>query len=161
NFGQSVIISVAGSDVAGHHPFAPTQTTEPEKASPQASLVYSYGQPPFDLSMGASRTVTPRGGFNPGPYKPTVLQRTNDLDSTIGYGLPRPFDGQTFSAGYSFARIGRQLDFPVEKLDPYETPAIPQGGLVGVLRLGWSYNNTQRYLWSVGPENGLAASLAF
>lgn len=161
NFGQAVIISVSGSDVAGHHSFALSQTTELEKPSPQASLLYTYGRLPFDVSMSASRSVTPRGGFALGSYKPVFLQETMSLDSTIGYGLPRPFDGQTFSAGYSFARIGRKLDFPVERLDPYETPSIPQGGLVGVLRLGWSYNNTQRYLYSVGPENGIAASLAF
>jgi hypothetical protein len=158
NFGQALIIAIAGSDIAGHHGFALSHTTEIEKPEPQGSITYAYTRLPFDVTMSAYRSISPRGGLALGAYRPTWIQETTGVDTGIAYNMPRSFDGQSFALGYSFARTAGRIEYPIDKLDPYETPTFPLRGFVGILRLGWSYNNSQRYLWSVGPEKGFAVN---
>jgi hypothetical protein len=162
NFGQSAIVSVAASDIAGHHGIAASITSEFERPELQGSIAYGYGRLPVDLSVSAYRAIAPRAGLALGDaYKPTWIQETVGFSSGATYAMPRPFDAQSFAISYSAARVAGELPTPADKLDPYETPVFPLRGMVGILHLGWAYSNAEGYLWSVGPERGLSLSANF
>jgi len=164
-FGQESIISTEGGDVAGHHAFAASLTTEFERPYLQFALNYTYGRLPVDLGVSLSRTITPRGGYQLGPnYKPTWIQEALSLVTGVTYGLPNytGFDGQSFALNYAVTRIAGDLPTPEDKLNPYDTPVIPGGrGVMATLHLGWGYSNAQRFLYSIGPEKGFSLSANF
>ena len=164
NFGEAITTSMGGSDIAGHHAFGASITTEVEKPELQFDVTYIYGRLPFDVTTRVFRSITPRGGYSLGQnYKPVWVQETAGVETGIDYSLPTAFDGQQVSLSYTAARLAGDIPFPVSKLDPYETPTIPQRGFLGALHLGWGYSNAQRYLWSVGAEKGfsLTANIDF
>ena len=159
NFGQAISTSVAGNDIAGLHAFGVTLTTEVEKPELQFDATYVYGGLPFDVTTRVFRSITPRGGYSLGEnYKPIWVQETAGVETGLDYAMPTAFDGQQFSLTYTAARLAGDIPIPVSKLDPYETPTIPQRGFLGALHLGWGYSNAQRFLWSVGPEKGFSLS---
>jgi hypothetical protein len=157
NFGQASIVTTNGGDIAGLHAFAASITTEWERPEFQGDLQYVYSRLPVDLTAHLYRNIQPRGGYQLGPdYRPTWIEETVGLDTGIGYTMPRAFDSQSFALNYSAARIAGELPIPADKLDPYETPAVPTRGLLTSVHLGWSYSNAQGYLWSVGAERGFS-----
>ncbi len=161
NFGQSVIVSASGTDIAGLHSVAASTTTEVEKPELQGSLSYVYSRLPFDFSASVFRTIAPRGGYSIGQYKPQVVQEVAGFASSVSFAHPRAYDSNIYVITHSIARTGAEYPMPVDKLDPYETPNIPPRGLASTLHLGYGYSNSERYLWSVGPERGFAAYFAF
>ena len=155
NFGQASILSTAGGDISGHHSYAASITTEFERPEFQGNLQYVYGRLPFDVTASVYRSIGPRSDFQLGNnFHPTWIEEAVGASTGISYALPRAFDAQSFSLSYSVTRIAGELPFPADKLDPYETPSIPQRGMLASLHLGWQYSNAQRFLWSVGPEKG-------
>ncbi len=160
-FGQAVTVTAVGSDITGLHSVAATSVTEIEKPELQGTVSYTYGGLPVDFSASVFRSISPRGGYALGAYKPTVVQETAGFASTLSYALPRPFDSRTFVVSHSVARVGAELPVPIDKVDPYETPTLPSRGLASTLHFGFSFANAERYLWSVGAERGFAFSLAF
>ncbi|HWL88952.1 MAG TPA: hypothetical protein VNO21_24275 [Polyangiaceae bacterium] len=165
NFGQAIIVSTEGADMAGLHSFAASMTTEVERPIPQFSLVYTYGGLPVDLTMGASRTITPQGGYQLGPnYKPNWIQEAATFYSAITYNLPNEsgLDGQSFALSYAVTRLSGDLPTPADRLDPYDTPVIPGGrGMLTSLHLGWGYSNAQGFLYSIGAEKGFSLGANF
>lgn len=161
NFGQSVIVNVAASDISGRHSVALSSVTELEKPVVQGSLSYVYGGLNFDYSASAFRTIAPRGGYQIGQYRPTIIQETAGLANTIVYSTPSPYDNRSYVLTHSVSRVGAEFPMPIDKLDPYETPVFPQRGLSSAIHLGYAFTNAERYLWSVGPERGFAFSAAF
>ncbi len=159
NFGQAIIVTAAGEDLAGHHAVSASLTTEVERPELQPDLQYAYGRLPVDLTLHLYRTLTPRGGYQLGQnYAPDWVQESAGVETGVSYALPRAFDSQSFALTYSFARIAGTLPAPIDKLDPYESPGIPARGALGFVHLGWGYSNAESYLWSVGAERGLALS---
>lgn len=161
NFGQASIVTVAGTDIAGLHSFIGSITTEWERPELQADVSYAYGRLPFDVSVHAYRRISPGGGFQLGPFKPSYIEEVAGAETGISYSMPRAFDGQSFALTYSAQRIGANLPFASDHLNPYDTPALPTRGFLTSINLGWSYSNAQRYLWSVGPEKGFSVSANF
>lgn len=161
NFGQAIILSASASDIVGLHTITATTTTEVDKPELQGALSYVYSRLPFDMGLSAFRTITPRGGYQIGPYQPPVVQETAGLASTIVLGKPRTYDASSYTITHSLARVGAEYPMPADKLDPQETPSIPPRGLTSTLHLGYAFTNAERYLWSVGPERGYQLSLAF
>ena len=162
NYGNAAILSTGGGDIAGRHGFAASVTTEFEKPELQADVSYVYARLPFDVSVRGYRRIEPRGGLQLGEgYKPTWTAEVTGFETGLAYAMPRAFDGQSFALTYSVSRIAGQLNVPVEKLDPYETPVYPGRGILGALHLGWSYSNAQRFLWSIGPEKGFSVGADF
>src|SRR5262249_29300447 len=151
NFGQAAILSVSGSDIAGHHGIVASTTTEFEKPELQGSLTYTYGRLPVDLQLSLYRAIAPRQGLSLGAYKPTWVQETVGASSGLLYAIPRAFDTQSFALSYNFGRYAGEFPVPADKLDPYETPSFPTRGVVGFLHLGYGYSNAESFLWSVGP----------
>ncbi|WP_394844426.1 hypothetical protein LZC95_46150 [Pendulispora brunnea] len=165
NFGQAVIVTADGTDIAGHHAFAASMTTEVERPYLQFGLGYTYARLPVDLNFNVSRSIAPRGGYQLGQnYKPIWIQEALSFSTGISYNLPNSsgFDGQSFALNYGVTRLGGELPMPADKLDPYETPVIPNDRfMLATLHLGWGYSNAQRFLYSVGAEKGFSLGANF
>ena len=163
NWGQAVIIQATATDITGFHSAQATTTTEIEKPELQGSIGYLYGRLPFDFGISAFRNIAPRGGFKLGEaYKPVLVQETAGLSTSVSYYKPTAYDTNSFVFSHVVSRVAWDLPIPIEKLDPYETPGYPGGrGLLSAIHLAWSYNNSERYLWSVGPERGWSATINF
>jgi hypothetical protein len=160
SFGQSVIVSALGADVTGLHSVAATTVVEVEKPEIQGSLGYSYSALPFDASFTLFRSITPRGGYGLGAYRPTIVQETAGVATTAVYADPGPFDSRSYVFSHVVSRVGANFPMPRDRLDPYETPSFPARGLTSSIHLAYSFSNAERYLWSVGPERGYSYSVA-
>jgi hypothetical protein len=154
NFGQASIVTAAGSDIAGHHAFEASITTEWEHPDLQANISYSYARLPFDVGVSAYRQITPQADFRLGDNTVQWIKETTGISTGVTYSMPRAFDSQSFRLSYSVARVAGALPFPASQLNPYDIPSVPTRGMLGSLHLGWSYSNAQGYLWSVGNERG-------
>ena len=153
-FGQSSIVSVAGSDIAGIHAIAASLVTEWHHPALEGNVSYAYGRLPVDLGVSAFRTLSPRANYKFGSTPVTWIQDTSGASTALGYSMPRAFDSQSFSLSYSFARVAGTLPVPLSALNPYDTPSLPGRSTLGTMHLGWSYSNAQGYLWGVGNEQG-------
>ena len=160
NFGQAAIVSMAGADIAGIHAFAASMSIELERPEVQADIQYVYGRLPFDVTAHVFRSIAPRGDFALGPNRPMWTEEAVGAETGVSYSMPTAYDAQSFALSYGVTRIGGELPFPASELNPYDTPSIPQRGVLASLHLGWSYSNAQSFLWSVGPEKGFAANAA-
>jgi hypothetical protein len=161
SFGQAIIVTADGSDLTGLHSVAMQSIVEVENPEPQGSIAYTYGAMPFDFSVSAFRSIAPRGDYQLGQYKPTYVQETAGFASTVAFTQSRAYDTRTYVISSSVARIAADLPMPIDRIDPAETPAFPTRGLASTIHLGYSFSNSERYLWSVGPERGYSMSLAF
>lgn len=161
SFGRVVIMTASQADLTNFHNVTLTSVTELEKPELQGSLSYAYARLPFDVSASVFRSITPRGGFALGAYRPTVVQETTGFATALVYNQLRAADTRSLVVTHSIARTGAELPTPIDKLDPYETPSYPSRGFVSTLHLGYSYTNAERYLWSVGAERGFSLGLSF
>lgn len=161
SFGQAMIVNVAQSDLTGFHTVSLSQTMEFEKPALQGTLGYLYGRLPFNAGVAAFRSLTPRGGYSFGNYKPPVVQEAVGFTSSISYDQPGAYDTRSYYFGHSISRIGAEIPVPVDKLDPYETPTLPPRGVASTLTFGYSYSNAERYLWGLGAERGMSLALTF
>jgi hypothetical protein len=157
NFGEASIVTASGSDIAGIHSITIQETTEWQHPVVEGSITYSYGRLPVDMSASVFRQISPATNYQLGSNTVPWIQETVGATTALGYSMPRAFDSQSFNMSYSFARVGGQLPLPAADLSPYNTPNIPARSTLGTLHLGWSYSNSEGYLWSVGPENGFSA----
>jgi hypothetical protein len=158
-FGYQAAVSASGSDIAGLHNVALTITSTFQNATLQPDFQYSYTGFPVDLSFHVYRSLAPGNGYTlNGNTQIPFLQETVGFETGASYSLLGPFDSQSFSATYSFQRVGANLYVPPSQLDPYGIPSFPSRGVVGVAHFGWSYSNGESYLWSVAQEYGFSAS---
>jgi WD40-like Beta Propeller Repeat len=156
NFGEASIVTASATDIAGLHTIAISETTEWEHPDLEGSITYDYGRLPVDMSASVFRQITPATNYSLGSNSITWIQETVGATTALGYSMPRAFDSQSFNLSYSFARTGGQLPLPAADLNPYNTPSIPSRSTLGAIHLGWSYSNSEGYLWSVGAENGIS-----
>jgi hypothetical protein len=161
NFGYAAILTIVGGDVAGHHAFGATFTTEVDHPELETNIQYTYGRLPFDVSASLYRQITPQTNYNLGPNNIQWIQEEVGVSTGIGYSMPRPFDSQSFSASYSVARVAGELPLPSSQLNPYDLPGVPTRGTLGAIHLGWGYSNAESYLWSVGAEHGFSVGAGF
>ncbi len=160
NFGQASSLSVAGSDIAGWHSFSATQVTEWERPDLEGNISYTYSRLPFDVSASVFRTLAPGSNLSIGGNTQEWVQQATGVSTGISYGMPRAFDGQSVSLSYSISSVSGAVPLPSTALNPWDIPSLPSRGMLGAVRMGWSYSNTEGYLWSVGNERGFAANLA-
>lgn len=158
-FGQAVTVTTLGGDVVGRHFFSAALTASFNRGVTGTDLFYVYRAMPFDTRMRLFRFVGLRGGFRFADKTPLWAEEALGIESGITAPLSRSFASQSLALSYAFARF-RPLDgFPTDVIDPYSRVAVfPQTGWLGTIRLGWSWSNVQRFLWSVGPEKGFAVS---
>jgi Omp85 superfamily domain/WD40-like Beta Propeller Repeat len=164
SFGRVLNLSVVGTDIAGLHTIAATSTTELEKPELQGALSYTYGRLPFDVGVSLFRSITPRGGYALGKsYAPTIVQENTGFSSSIAYTRPGAgaVDTSSYVLSHSIGRVGAELPFPRERLDPFETPQIPPRGLQSSVHLGYAFTNAERYTFGVGPERGFSLNTGF
>lgn len=156
NFGELATISAGATDLVGYHSVAVTFADELSHPSAQGSISYTYGRLPVDLNFSVSRSIAPAGGLALGSATPTWIREQINGTTGLSYSLLHPFDSQSFSLNYNYARIGGNFNVPVADINPYETPTYPGRGTVGYVSLGYSYSNAEGYLWSIGPERGFS-----
>ncbi len=156
NFGQLATISAGASDLIGYHSVSVTYADELSHPTAQGSIGYTYGGLPVNLNFSASRSISPAGGLALGSTTPSWIREQISGTAGLGYSLLHPFDSQSFSVNYNYARIGGNFNVPISDLNPYDTPTYPTRGTVGYVSLGYSYSNAESYLWSIGPERGFS-----
>jgi len=161
SFGTAVSTTISQSDITGFHTVIAGMTVELEKPELQGSAAYVYSRLPFDVGVSVYRSIAPRGGYQLGAYRPTVIQETAGLSTSISYTQPTPYDSRSYVLSHSVSRVGAEFPMPTEKLDPYETPIIPPRGLASTVHLGYSYTNAERYLYGVAAERGFTLGLGF
>jgi hypothetical protein len=154
-FGTASIVSASGSDIAGLHAINLSLVTEWSRPDLQGSVSYGYGRLPFDVGLSLFRQIVP-GTYPLGGGSAQWVQETVGGTTNIAYSIPGAFDSNSFALSYSVARIGGQVEPPLDRLNPYDTPSFPTRGMLGALHLGWSYSNAQSFLWSVGGESGFS-----
>jgi hypothetical protein len=161
SFGEESIVTATAGDIAGWHGFTAQITTEWARPELQGSLSYYYGRLPFDVGMSVFRQVAPAGGYALGNNVIPWVEEMVGASSSISFGLPRAFDGQSFNISYTFARYAGELPLPANLLNPYDIPTVPSRGMLGTMHFGWGYSNATGFLYSVGNEKGfsLGASL--
>ena len=160
DFGYAATVSATGSDIAARHTLSFSLTTEAKNPSLQPNLSYTFSGLPVNLSFSAYRTISPGSNYTlNGQNQISFVQEQTGIETGASYSLPRPFDSQSFSMTYTFERSAANLPVPVSQLDPYGISNTPVLGYVGALHLGWSYSNTEQYLWSVSPERGFSAGV--
>jgi hypothetical protein len=159
-FGQTLTLSAGGQDIAGFHGLLANVAIS-EEAEPQFSLTYSYNRLPFDLSLSLFRSVNPAQQARINDEQPRYPEEFFGLFSTISAYYPRAFDWFSFSASYAATTYDARL--PLRRdLNPQSQVTVlpPYQGLLSALRLGFSYSNQERYLYSVGPARGTALSVS-
>lgn len=161
SFGRVFIVSAAQSDIAALNTVAANVVVEQEKPELQGSLAYSYSRLPFDMGVSIFRSIAPRGGYALGQYRPVIVQEVTGFASTLAYTQNGTSDSRSYIISHSVARTAADLPVPVDKLDPYETPALPPRGIASSLHLAYSYSNAERYLYGVGAERGFSLGLNF
>jgi hypothetical protein len=159
NFGQALIETVSGGDIAGHHSFTASLTTELSHPELEGSIAYSYGRLPFDVGLSVSRQIAPQTNYQLGPNTIPYVQETTYASTSVSYTRPTAFDVNSFNLSYSIGRSGGSLPLPAGQLNPYDTPNRPTFGTIGTLHVGWGYSNAASYLWSIGNESGVEVGL--
>ncbi len=159
-FGQAVTVTTRGSDVVGMHFFAASLTASFERGISGTDFTYLFRNMPWDTRARLFRYVAPRGGYRFSDRTPLWVEEAIGLESGISVPLNRSFAGQSVALSYAFSRFSALDGFPMDVFDPdTRVPVFPQTGYLGTIRLGWSWSNVQRFLWSVGPEKGFALSV--
>ncbi|HVJ92365.1 MAG TPA: BamA/TamA family outer membrane protein [Labilithrix sp.] len=161
SFGQAVIVNAIGGDITGLHSVAATSVVELEKPEFQGSIGYTYAGLPVDFSASVFRSITPRGGYALGQYKPPAIQESTGVVTALAYARPKGYDTRSYYVSHTLSRVGLDLPMPTDKLDPYETPLIPRGGLASSIHFGYGFTNAESYLWTIGPERGFSLNLGF
>ncbi len=158
-FGEALTVTTTGGDVVGQHYFSAAITASFERGISGTDLFYVYRNMPFDTRMRAFRYIAPRGGFRFADKTPLWVEQSMGLESGINVPLSRSFSSQSLAFSYAFSQFRALEGFPTDAADPYtRVPVFPQTGYLGTIRMGWSWSNVQRFLWSVGPEKGFALS---
>ena len=158
NYGQAYSVSTDGSDIAGLHSFTASIVTETEHPDLQFNLAYGYHRLPFDVSLGAFRSVSPGTDYTLGGNNVPYARETLGFNTGISYTISTAFDVMPFNITYGIARIGGNLPAPTADVNPYDTTTLPSRPLFGGLHVGWGYSNAESYLWSVGGEKGISLS---
>jgi WD40 repeat protein len=160
NFGEASILTVSGGDIAGLHSFTANLTTEWERPEIEGSIGYTYSRLPFDVGLSVARQITPQTNYQLGTKTIPWVQETTYASSAISYSIPSAFDVHSFDLSYTIGRSAGTLPLPSGSLNPYDTPHRPTLGTIGTVHLGWGYSNAVSYLWSVGNESGMDASVS-
>jgi hypothetical protein len=157
SFGNVGIVSVVGGDVAGRHGIALNVYSEFSRPQLQGSLAYTYAALPFDVTISAYRNIAPTRDFRFGQNEGALFaQESVGVDTSVGFNKGGMFSSQSFSLGYSVARIATDVNFAPKNLNPYDTPSRGTQGFSGFLHGNYRFSNAERYLHSISAERGLS-----
>ncbi|APR99292.1 PD40 domain-containing protein [Pajaroellobacter abortibovis] len=161
NFGQSVTLSIAANDIASIHTIRSQFRIEWNKPELQGNFSYIYARLPFDVGIRAFRRIAPAGWKKAAQNsEPNAIRETIGFNSFITIPMPGAYDHSSFNLSYNTLRIGYEpTSITASKGDPYAMRFHATSQLVSQMHVGWSYSNTQRFLWSVTPEKGLTAKI--
>lgn len=154
DYGQAYAASAHLEDIAGMHAADVSMAVQSDLGRPDVWVNYAYGRLPMHLTMGLSHSNTASRNVGYNDRSNTVPRSNWGVSSQLAWSRSRSFFTENFSLSYGWARSDSDVVAKPAALDPEVLPALPGVSNSGVLRLGYSYSNTQSYLGSVGPERG-------
>lgn len=159
-YGQSFGLQFSTSDLAGLHSLAMGLTLNSGRADATGFFArYTYGRLWNTLYVDFSRSLYPRGGLIVNGQNRSYDEES--LATTIGSDLPVLRDAArsatlSFSYGVTFWR-DRTPQGPAGPDDI--SLKLPEVGRYAALSTTFTYNDSRRYIFSVGPEAGRYLSL--
>jgi WD40-like Beta Propeller Repeat/Omp85 superfamily domain len=159
-FGQQLLITTSGADIAGIHGIAAAISVplEDKRADPSISLDYGYGRQPFGFQLSAFRSATPRNDYEYSERRPPIVEHLTGVATGLSLGSPGDNESQHLALSYTVAEFAQRL--PLGLPDPYAPlPREPHRGLLGLLHLGLSYSSLESSTYGIGAERGFAFSV--
>lgn len=150
-------LTTDGADIAGLHRVGLRVTADPAAPSPDFALSYSYSRLPVDFGVRLFHSVSPRGGYRIGDEDVTYNERATGVSAGITLPINDEFSRQSLGLSYSLAAYSG--DFPVGNgvADPWATVTQrPPEGTIGIVHLGYYFNNVEEGLRNPGPARGFA-----
>jgi hypothetical protein len=160
NFGSELTLSTSGADAVGLHSYRVSATIRSNDWVPQGNVTYTYHRLPFRFDLRAFVYAASREGGLYGDADQIFIERTSGATSAISMDFPGVFEGQTLSLSYTASIIDGEV--PIDpNVDPYALiPSIPNHGLAGIVRLGYSFSNTIRPSLAISDEHGIKLKIA-
>jgi hypothetical protein len=162
SFGDQLLITTDGQDIAGLHAFSASVAVplEDYRTDPQLTLSYTYSGLPYYLQLSGFHSTTPRFDYRYSDTKPPIVEALTGVSSGIGIGSNSDFDSQFVSLSYTVAEFSHEL--PLTSPDPYALlPLEPHSGMLGLLHLGYSYTNSESTGYSISSERGFSFNIGF
>jgi hypothetical protein len=158
--GTRFIATVNGGDIVGLHSLSASAVFDSNNSQPDLYGSYAYLGFKETIFAGISRTTDPNTQFQYG----NSIQNVRRVRTSASTGVQIPLSGEFFSQslfiGYAASHLNAQLPTGTAA-DPYaQVPVEPFRGFLSSVRLGYYFSNTEQYLYSVGAERGLSASLS-
>ena len=159
-YGQSFGLQFSTSDLAGIHSLAMGLTINSGRADATGFFAhYTYGQLWNSLYVDVARSLYPRGGLVVNGKNTSYDEES--LSVAVGTDLPILRDAArsaTLSASYGLTWWRNQT--PTGPSDPADISLkLPEVGRYAPLSVTFTYNDSRRYVFSVGPEAGRYLSL--
>jgi outer membrane protein assembly factor BamA len=165
NFGDNALtVTVATSDIVGHHSFAGSITADPAIATPMFTFDYVYGRLPVDMGLRLANRVTPRTDFRFNDQELTYRENSYSVQTSLSYAHPQEFGVQRFSLSHNLAVLDAELPFDTAgRLDPWAQPTVePLRGLISFVHLGYSFSNAETSIDTAGGAvRGYSLNLGF
>lgn len=154
--GSAITFTTQAADIAGLHALNATITIEPKGPEPSINLDYTYNRLPVDFETHFFHYVVPRGGYRPAGTEIKYDEYTNGVSTGVTYRHQEAFATHNLNLNYSVAHF--RGDLPVAStLDPYNpVVADPPRGVINVLHAGYSFNNIEGNIESIGGVRGFA-----
>jgi hypothetical protein len=160
-YGQSFGLQFSTSDLAGLHSLSMGLTLNSGRADATGFFArYTYARLWMPLYLDFSRSLYPRGGIMVNGQNKSYDEES--LTTSVGTDLPVLRDvirSATLSLSYGLTWWRNKS--PQGPAGPDDiSPTQPEVGRYAALAASFVYNDSRRYLFSVGPEAGRYLSLA-
>ncbi len=160
NFGYDISVSTTGADVVGLHSYRLAARVHTNDYIPEGNATYTYHRLPFRFDLRAFAYADNRTGGLYGNQDQIFIERTSGATSAISMNFPGVFENQTLSLSYTASIVDG--DVPIDpNVEPYALiPSIPNHGLAGIVRLGYSFSNTIRPALAISDEYGIKLNVS-
>jgi hypothetical protein len=160
--GEGILIGgeIAASDPLGHHAYTASLTYGLESERTFWGLAYSYGELPFDLGLFLRRSVRTASGrlLAESRFVP-FDEESIAAGATMRFPFRDERSGHSFSLGYAFRDV-QLLEQPEITHGPSDVqPTFPEFGRFDTVELGWSWSDSRRFAYSLGPADGSTANV--
>jgi hypothetical protein len=160
DFGYQLGISVANTDIVGHHYYSARVAMSLERYQPNLDLTYAYQRWPLNPTVTVYRHIGKRKDLIVAD-KP-VTWTENAIGASVGasYNFPGDFYRESVGASYSLFRVNGEESVNVN-LDPRDPPPeIPELGITPSVRLSWRVSTIERQTYDISPSRGQSLVLS-
>lgn len=160
-FGQQLLITTTGSDIAGLHGIAASISVpvDGKHADPSISLDYGYAGLPFGFQLSAFRSATPRNDYVYSDRSIPIVEHLTGVTTGLSLSAPGDDESQHLALSYTVAEFAQRL--PLNSPDPWAVLPIgePHHGMLGLLHLGMSYSTVESSTYAISAERGFDFSI--